>query len=181
MVGVAVNSNSEIALCGYSHPRSDRKDFGVSLGQYGTLIALSRKEKGTVGQLMPMDAIGRQLCQHIIGMNPKSLGNFPSDEEIRKMRTKRAEAAAERLAKENLQRSEDETEGGTSVQRKSDEKENLESSSLELDTNETKLLWQPFMVFPEMFVSEFLKAQGAEILDFVRLRVGEGKISENKA
>lgn len=173
VVGLAVHSNAEIAVSGYAHPRNDWKDLGVSLGQYGTLVALSRKGKGTAGQPMPVDAIGRQLCQHIIGMNPKSLGHPPSDDDIRKMRSKRQEATAERIAKEKLQKKEDETEGGGSIQLKSDEKEHLESSSLELDTNDTRLLWQPFMVFPEMYVSEFVKAQGVEILDFVRLKVGE--------
>lgn len=64
------NSN-DVKITGYTHPApSTPTDY--SAGKYGALLAYKQANE--------TDDVGRQLCQHIVGMAPKKIGNKEIDE-----------------------------------------------------------------------------------------------------
>lgn len=66
--------NSNIHLFAYAHPSgTERKN--VLLGRFAGIIAL--KHAGM--QQLDMEQLGKALCQHVVGMNPKKIGT--SDDE----------------------------------------------------------------------------------------------------
>ena len=48
------------------------------LGKFGAVVEFKQTKNGENQKLTPPSVIGHQLCQHIVGMNPKSIGS--SDE-----------------------------------------------------------------------------------------------------
>ena len=48
------------------------------LGKFGAVVEFKQTKNGGNQKLTPPSVIGHQLCQHIVGMNPKSIGS--SDE-----------------------------------------------------------------------------------------------------
>jgi elongation factor Ts len=58
----------DVHVTGYVHPSGS--DGSVLLGKIGGLVAL----KQLVPKDVDLDQIGRELCQHVVGMNPKKVG-----------------------------------------------------------------------------------------------------------
>ncbi|XP_044267880.1 elongation factor Ts, mitochondrial [Tribolium madens] len=71
--GFCVKAPSDVHLTGYVHPSGN--DGSVLLGKIGGLVAL----KPLSSKNLDLDDIGKKLCQHIVGMNPKKIGT--SDDE----------------------------------------------------------------------------------------------------
>ena len=69
------------------------------MGSYGALVSFNKvsvptsSEEGSSEQLEPteemsvMAVVGQQLCQHIVGMNPQSLGNPDAEGEDKDVNT----------------------------------------------------------------------------------------------
>jgi elongation factor Ts len=64
-----------IELCSFSHPVSEEQLSGnFSFGKYGVIGAFSPSEGNE-----EIQQIQRKICQHIIGMNPKKIGDPEND------------------------------------------------------------------------------------------------------
>lgn len=66
--GLCVKVPNDVHLSGYVHPSGS--DGSVLLGKIGGLVALKQLSSNSVD----LDDIGKKLCQHIVGMNPKKIG-----------------------------------------------------------------------------------------------------------
>lgn len=62
-----------LKLAGYTHPAPEQSS-SILLGKYGALIAFTAPDNPEAKDL------GRQLCQHVIGMNPRAVGQIGVDE-----------------------------------------------------------------------------------------------------
>lgn len=67
-------TDGNIHLSAYAHP-SGTEHNNILLGRFGGLIALKQKEQKDID----IKALGRNLCQHVVGMDPKKVGTS-SDE-----------------------------------------------------------------------------------------------------
>lgn len=65
------SSTDGIYLSGYAHPSGDKSDK-VAFGKFGCIVAL----KQTVPKDVNLDDVGKELCQHIVGMNPQRIGSI---------------------------------------------------------------------------------------------------------
>ncbi|CAH0602913.1 unnamed protein product [Chrysodeixis includens] len=63
-------NNDSVKIAGYTHP-APAAPAEYSAGKYGALLAYKQGDD-TID-------VGRQLCQHIVGMNPKKIGNKEKD------------------------------------------------------------------------------------------------------
>ena len=99
-----------------------------ALGKYGSLVlyeAVVSKMSSMSDGIVSLDELGRRLCQHIVGMNPHSIGSV-----------------------------EDEVPPGDPAE-------------------ETRLIFQEYMLDTTLTVQEVLQECGASVLDFVRFECGE--------
>ncbi|KAJ1526264.1 hypothetical protein ONE63_009419 [Megalurothrips usitatus] len=71
-----VSANENILLSGYSHP-APQQQSEIWLGKYGALVAYNTKDKQPLSE--SNSDFGKKLCQHVIGMKPKSVGNPETD------------------------------------------------------------------------------------------------------
>ncbi|KAK4879801.1 hypothetical protein RN001_007947 [Aquatica leii] len=61
--------DTNVHLSAYAHPSGTERD-NVFLGKFGGLVAIRQKEPKDVD----IQALGRNLCQHVVGMDPKKVG-----------------------------------------------------------------------------------------------------------
>ncbi|XP_078702161.1 elongation factor Ts, mitochondrial-like isoform X2 [Branchiostoma floridae x Branchiostoma belcheri] len=123
---------------------SSQSAGSCQLGKYGALVAFRRRN--TEFQNFNAAELGRRLGQHVVGMNPLTVGEMP---EIR-------------------QEEEEKKKSGDG-----DNRDEEEGSSTDSDENETQMLRQTFLLDPTMSVGELVRQQGIELLDFVRFECGE--------
>ena len=117
-----------------------------NMGKIGVLVSLSGKQ----------EELGRQIAMHVAATNPASLSeNDLSDELIEREKLILAEQAKESGKPENII-------------------ENMIKGRLKKYFEEVTLLNQKFVMNQEITVGQAAKLAGVEILDFVRLEVGEG-------
>lgn len=120
---VLIASNKNTLLSAYSHPAPQTTEQTTFLGKYGAIVAFGFK-----GNLPPSETsltLGKSLCQHVIGMNPKVIGDPEKDQ---------PQANAD---------------------------------------DETKMIYQDFILDPETKVNEVLDESNAQVVDFVRFECGE--------
>jgi len=161
----------DVSLAGYVHPRSDENIVdGVPMGHFATLVAY-RAGPGCSQDFRAQ--LGMQLCQHIIGMNPTSIGLPPDSNAVK------VEKVPEQhhLAQESIL----DQQKSTELKQKQDndeideEEEREAAMNAQLVTklsNETTLLRQDFMLEPDITVYEFLRQNDVTVVDFVRLERG---------
>ena len=135
--------NNEINLTIYFPGSPLLKDGTCQFGKYGALVSF-RQTKSSDDHLSPTQ-LGQQLGQHIVGMNPKSLGTM----------------------EETDSSSEDETSSSSESEESSDDE------SSKKDVEETRLLQQEFLLEPNIKVRDFLAMNSAIVEDFVRFECGE--------
>ncbi|MDG2355155.1 MAG: translation elongation factor Ts [Paracoccaceae bacterium] len=117
-----------------------------NLGNIGVLVALSAKN----------DELGKQIAMHIAACNPLGLNEEDLPSSI--------------LEKEKhvfLEQAKDSGKPPEIV-------ENMVKGKLKKFVNEVTLLNQNFVLEPDNKISEVVKKNGVEILDYVRFEVGEG-------
>ena len=127
----------------------------ANMGKIGVLVSLSDKH----------DELGRQVAMHIAATNPASLSeNDLSKELIEREKSILTEQAKETGKPDNII-------------------ENMIKGRLKKYFEEVTLLNQKFVMDQDVSVGQAAKAAGVEIIDFVRLEVGEGidKREENFA
>ena len=116
------------------------------MGKIGVLVSLSKNEI----------ELGRQIAMHIAATNPASLSeNDLNVELIDREKAIFSEQAKESGKPENII-------------------ENMIKGRMKKYFEEVTLLNQKFVVNPDITVRQAAEAAGVEVLDFVRLEVGEG-------
>ncbi|GAB6028241.1 hypothetical protein CHUAL_002428 [Chamberlinius hualienensis] len=144
----------------YTHPvTSESSDVTISQGKYGAIVAFKVQKNESVTNLTEKQC-GKQLAQHVIGMNPKIVGS-PY------VQTSKAEISEE----ETIETSE-KSHDGDSEDFNSDVAN--DSSTKE---DETRMLYQEFLSDSSMTVGDFAIQNGIEVLDFVRFECGENLLS----
>jgi len=71
---MCLKADKNVHLSAYAHP-SGTEINNVLLGQFAGLIAIKQKEPKDID----IQQLGKTLCQHVVGMDPKKIGNL-SDE-----------------------------------------------------------------------------------------------------
>ncbi|EFP05806.1 hypothetical protein GCK72_018245 [Caenorhabditis remanei] len=125
-------------LFGASHPKDGTDE--VPMGRFISLIALNQPTPGTISS----QQLAGQICQHIIGMSPETLG----------------EATETVKSQDGLSSQEGHDPDADPV------------VVTNIDDSETALLRQAFMLNPSQSVHEYLKSHNANVLDFVRVELG---------
>lgn len=124
----------------------------------------------------------RQICQHIVGMNPSSIGNIEEPEKVEA--DEKVEENVENVtvkvdnATKNVETSKIESKDDLDAIKDSDEKE-------EEEKDEVTLMDQKFIMDDKVRVREVLKREGVVVVDYVRMACGEeieevGVIDEKK-
>lgn len=62
--GLCIQTNDNIKLYGYAHP-AQLEDKPILAGKYGAIVAVKESKP---------NSIGKNLCQHIVGLNPRKIG-----------------------------------------------------------------------------------------------------------
>lgn len=69
---ICFKTNDSVTLSGYAHPAPNVEDKNaIKFGKYGTIVAFNGSSSAIVQ---------KNLCQHIVGMNPVKLGEKGKDE-----------------------------------------------------------------------------------------------------
>ncbi|XP_015921191.1 elongation factor Ts, mitochondrial [Parasteatoda tepidariorum] len=135
---VILKTNGKLSVTGLSHPSQHCPNFHqCQIGKFGALVIHRSKDQ------QEDTTLGTNMCQHIIGMNPISIG-------------------AEDLAELERMKNVDDVEV-----KDAEEEEEIELK----DSDETRLLFQPYLLDPNLNVYNYTKEQ-ADILDFVRFECG---------
>jgi len=72
---IVFKANEPMRLSGFTHPTPENISAPVLFGKYGALIAFSASSNDP-----KVENISRQLCQHVVGMNPSKVGVVGEDE-----------------------------------------------------------------------------------------------------
>ncbi|XP_037090622.1 elongation factor Ts, mitochondrial-like [Pollicipes pollicipes] len=129
-------------LASYVHPGQERDRAGVHVGRYAAVVLFEMFDSGK--DVLTPHRFGRNLCQHIVGMAPLSLGDPRPPAE--------ADGSTEAPA-----------DGATGSGSGSDSDGKVE----------TRLLDQEFLVEPDVTVRELLAEHNARVIDFARMECGE--------
>ncbi|OQV23655.1 Elongation factor Ts, mitochondrial [Hypsibius exemplaris] len=168
---VKINSK-ECKISGYAHASDSLPTSKCCyLGRYGALVIYrqsppSSKTNTATEQvaeqagLLSSEDIGRQLCQHIVGMNPESIGKMDDD----------VPEVIVPVRKEAVVDTRGEGENDEPVE---------EVVPVAAD-DESRLIYQEFLTEPTMTVRDVLEQNNMEVLDFVRFELG-GKTQEAEA
>ena len=152
------------------------KDNKCVMGKYGALVSFSQSESLNNDQLEP-EELGRELCQHIVGMNPKEVGEFieHSEEASRKL-DEDSKTLDDNKQDENKEADKNESSSSSSESSdsdstsSSDEDEKVPKPVIE----EHRLLQQEFLLDPDLTVQEFLEENNCgEVGEYVRFQCGE--------
>ena len=105
--------------------------------------------------------IGVKLCNHIIGMNPESVGNLQNPQTWPKSKEKSSEEPII-------------TEPSTvKVEENPDGDDDTTASEDEFKTSETEMIHQPFLFDSDRLVRDVLFETGLDVKGFVRYEVGQ--------
>ena len=140
-----------------AHPAADSSN--VAYGRFGVIMAYSKEKKvGIIPEGQTVASMARQLCQHIIGMNPTSVGNLddPSTWPVRNKDIKDVEYKSEKG--EGVKEDEDWEHVGEAKGEESSRKE---------------LIHQAFLLDSDIVVRDLLLQSGMKIKSFIRFELGE--------
>lgn len=134
------------SLATYVHAKVG-KSLHAQLGKFGAIL----RYKAT-GPADSHQEIAKRLCQHVVGMNPLTLGDF--DDEVTKREIR---------------------DDWVDVEVKEGEDETMVSPDKLMPVHEkdSRFLFQEFILDPSLTVKEVVVANGIQILDFVRYQSGE--------
>lgn len=144
-------SQPGVSLWGYTHPPGGSER--VQMGMFAAVVGLEREKEDA----FPLEKLGRQICQHIIGMKSETLGEPPE----------KSTSAAEGQEKDEVKTSSSEAE------------ESGEVTTTQIDDKETCLLRQAFLLNPSQTVFDYVTGHGVKVIDFHRAEIGE-KSDEQK-
>lgn len=141
-----------VNVSGHSHPKE--KINNCEVGRFISVVGIKRDPTKDIS--FPSEKLGEQICQHIIGMRPESLGEPPKEGEGIKVESKESQQE-EKQGEDDL-----------------NSYDNTPTTSLSED--ETGLLRQQFMLNPSQSVFSYMEGHGAQIINYLRMEVGEKSI-----
>ncbi|UYV62587.1 TSFM [Cordylochernes scorpioides] len=151
---VAFLGSSDLQVAACTHPTVGLPSLpNVYLGQHGALLAYRNANP----------KLAEQICKHIVGLKPKSLGTWKEFEAYRNAPppSMTEEEQVPRLEEEGV------------VPKDALEEEYQVERSRSFSEDEHRLLCQEFLMNPDMFVGDLLKQSGMEVVDFARITCGE--------
>jgi len=159
------SNTDNIKLAIVTHPSANptASKSNVAYGRFGVIIAYSKKDDvGILPEGQTVDSLARQLCQHIIGMNPSSLGNIHDTSSW--PRSKKENIPVHEPEKSELDEGVKEDENWTHL---GEDKSDSDSSN--------ELIHQPFLLNTEILVRDLLLQTGIEVKTFLRFELGGGQ------
>ncbi|KAK3748106.1 hypothetical protein RRG08_040587 [Elysia crispata] len=150
--GVFLQAGENNILSSYVHPSGgDAAGKRLLLGKYGAVLELVPPPADFSEE--SLSELGRELCQHIVGMNPQTVGEYSPSLQIRQSALS--------------------SEGGVEDEN-SDQGYRSDTSSEDSEQMQTELLKQDFLLDSSICVGEFLESQGApSVARFKRFACGE--------
>lgn len=139
----------------YVHARVGSGDNVKDMGKFGAVIRFKMDNNSSDTQ-----SVCRGLCQHVVGMNPKTLGDI-NDEVVKKV-TEEVEL---------------DTEG---PKEGDDQFEVSPDQMIPVSEKDTRFLFQDYILDNTKVVKEVVQEHGLVILDFHRFELGEQLVSEEK-
>ena len=140
-----VSNKPNIHLIGYTHPPGGIQQGPLFYGRYGVLMALENRTNTDSFNGQSIESIGRQLCQHVVGMNPTSVGDLDNPDSWPSLKNETSrDADDESVSEEDF-----------------------------IGTTETAMIHQPFLLDTDRFVRDILLEVGLNIKGFVRYEVGQ--------
>ncbi|XP_022189109.2 elongation factor Ts, mitochondrial [Nilaparvata lugens] len=147
-------------LAGYAHP-GNAEETNVMAGKYGALLMYEALKTNLTTQ-----HTSRQLCQHVVGMNPKTIEkeeteantNVPGD-----VAANKPSAAVDQKTAESQPEADHDAEF-------------TNDSDIE-NNEETAMLSQDFLLDPSVTVKQVTSEAGITVHDFIRFETGE-KVQE---
>ncbi|XP_059178495.1 elongation factor Ts, mitochondrial-like [Physella acuta] len=158
--GIFVRANPGSTLISYVHPSASPIQDRVISGKYGAIVELKQKNQ-TDKPLTSLKNLGTHLCQHVIGMNPKTIGEYVPRE------SKQKEPEVVQQAEEP-----EKDEAAT-------EDEESEVTKETPTVEEDRLLAQDYLLDTSMTVGELVAINNVEVLQFRRFACGEEIEGEN--
>jgi len=146
-------ARSRLTIVGLTHPTGDVSS--CSYGRWGVLMAIEKNIK-SLSKNENVLKIGLELCQHVIGMNPKSVGDLHNSDTWPKIK----EVSNEEVNKKP-------------VNPEDDDDFDTGSEDDDIKTSETEIIHQPFLFDTDRLVRDVLLETGLEIKGFVRYEVGQ--------
>jgi len=163
--GVTDPSVEQVKLSALTHPSANiHSGDSVAYGRFGSILAYVQDKR--IEPVLPegqtIESLARQICQHVIGMNPTSVGDVTVNkaEELQ-------QAAAD--ASENKEKIEEPK--GEGVQADEDWSQYQDQSLIV--NNSTELVHQPFLTNSSVAVREVILEAGLDIKNFSRFEVGQ--------
>ncbi|CAL1547727.1 unnamed protein product [Lymnaea stagnalis] len=146
-------------LASYIHPsNSSKSQKSVLLGKYGSIVEMKKNNK-VEKPVMSLNDLSSHICQHIVGMNPKTVCEYIPRENKKPVEEKRFD-------EEDIFNEDGSSEAAVQMQ---------------VEVEEDKLLNQEFLLDTTMTVGELVSINGVEILQFRRFACGEEVEGEAKA
>jgi len=157
---VTFKVGQEVRLSALTHPSANiHSSDSVAYGRFGSILAYA-KDQGVENPVLPegqtVDSLARQICQHVIGMNPLSMGDVTESKES-------PEVAAEVKKVDEPQ--------GEGVQADEDWSK-YQDDTLSGNTS-TELVHQPFLTNSAVSVKEVILEAGLDVKNFARFEVGQ--------
>ncbi|XP_054283703.1 elongation factor Ts, mitochondrial isoform X2 [Macrosteles quadrilineatus] len=144
-----VSAHHAVRLAALTHPTPPgASNLTTQMGKYGAvLMYVSAKGDEATSRL------AKQLCQHVIGMNPRTINPLPGDDLKVKPKPEKKPVSDEF----------DETEHEVEITVRDEEED-----------EETVMLKQTFLLDSDRRVAEVVAEAGISVEDFVRFECGEG-------
>ena len=124
------------------------------MGKYGGIVSISQSDSSIDVEVGELQEIGNTIAQHVVGMNPTSLGTQVMNDE---------QAPSNSVDQQKA----DDAESGAS--QKKSKKSKKKTSGVE----ETRLMHQEFLMDEDLTVAEYCAEANVTINDFVRFECGE--------
>ena len=155
---IGTQSDQKLHVIGFTHPSGDVKT--LSYGKYGVLMALERTQSAIQPKELNIEVLGQQLCQHVVGMNPESVGDLSNPKSWPQPQKKEKPV-------------QEETEEDNPDNPYGDYDESVTEE--DFGTSEKEMIHQPFLFDTEVRVRDILLDAGLNIKGFVRYEVGQEK------
>ena len=140
------------------------------MGKYGALLLMEKTSEPLNSSGPPFIELGRRLCQHVVGMYPKSVGTL---DDYRALEAAKAAAAAEAAATAAAAESSSSSSSSDEDSSGSDDEEMKPKKAVEEEAEETVMLRQEFLLDSSIRVGQLTQESGVTILDFARFECGE--------
>ncbi|CAH1789432.1 unnamed protein product [Owenia fusiformis] len=154
----------------YVHSANSNPDSPTKciMGKFGAMVSFTATDNDRVSKLS-LKEVGRQLAQHVVGMNPQSIGK-PSDID--------AHIAASSQSKQEpeppiVAPTESDTTGQAESEQEYIDPDLDSEPPARREKDDSRIILQDFLNDPDIYVYEFLDQNNAEIQDFVRYECGE--------